>query len=69
MIKEEVKVPAFNKTSILLTRSHGDTKGTPECSYCQGKRQTYMGEEKDLKYHNTGFTSNKFKVSDYEHLL
>ena len=70
--EEEVKEPpqpAFDKTSILLTRSHSDSNGSPECSYCGGKRNTYNGEEKDLKYHKTGFTTNKFKVSDYEVLL
>ena len=52
-----------------MTRSHGDSKGSPECSYCKGKRNTYNGEEKDLEYHKLGFTTNKFKVSDYEILL
>ena len=61
--------PAFDKTCILMTRSHGDEKGSPECSYCKGKRNTFNGEEKDLKYHKLGFTTNKFKVSDYEVLL
>lgn len=28
-----------------------------------------MGEEKDLKYHKVGFTSNRMRVEDYETLL
>ena len=67
--KPEPIQPAFDKTSILLTRSHSDEKGTAECSYCGGKRNTYSGPEQDLKYHKLGFTTNKFKVSDYEVLL
>lgn len=54
----------------MLTRSHADTKGSPECSYCSGKRKTYTGEEEtDLKYYKTGMTTNKLKISDYEILL
>ena len=67
--KKEPVQPAFDKTSILLTKSHGDSKGSPECSYCHGKRDTYNGEEKDLKYHKTGFSTNKLKIEDYEVLL
>ena len=59
-----------DKTSILLTRSHDDAKGSEDCSYCHGKRTLYSGEEeKDLKYHKLGFTTNKFRVNDYELLL
>lgn len=58
-----------NRTSILLTKSHDDSQGTAECSYCQGKRNTFTGEEKDLKYYKTGFTTNKLRADDYEILL
>ena len=65
----EAPQPAFDRTSILLTRSHSDKQGSPECSYCKGKRQTYKGQETDQKYYKVGFTTNKLKVSDYEILL
>jgi len=65
-----VRELAFDgKTSILLTRSHGDEKGSPECSYCGGKRKTFMGDQTDLKYHKTALTTNKMRVCDYEILL
>ena len=70
--KQEKQMPIIvtDKTSVLLTRSHDDAKGSEDCSYCHGKRTLYSGEEeKDLKYHKLGFTTNKFKVSDYETLL
>ena len=57
-------------TSILLSRSHHDINGTPECSYCGGKRKLFDGtEETGLLSHKLGFTTSKLKVSDYEFLL
>ena len=70
--KKEAELPMIvrDATSVLLTRSHDDSNGSDECSYCFGKRQLFSGEEETgLKYHKLGFTTNKFKVSDYEQLL
>ena len=69
---EEAAMPTIvtDKTSILLTRSHDDSKGSEDCSYCHGKRTLYSGEEETgLKYHKLGFTTNKFRVNDYETCL
>lgn len=46
-----------------------DSKGTPECSYCNGKRDTFIGEQKDLEYYKIGFTSTKLRIDDYEQLI
>ena len=41
-----------------------------ECSYCYGKRHTYLGEvEEGVPYHKLGFSSSKFRYDDYEALL
>ena len=66
---EPQKEEPVNRTSILLTRSHDDSKGSKECSYCGGKRDTYTGEQKDLEYFKLGFTCNKLRSDDYEMLL
>ena len=61
---------SFNKTGILLGRSHTDETGTPDCSYCSGRRKLFDGtEETGLLGHKLGFTTNKLKISDYEMLL
>jgi len=54
----------------LLNRSHNDENGTPECSYCGGKRKLFDGsEEAGLLNHKLGFSTNKLKIEDYEVLL
>ena len=41
-----------------------------DCSYCKGKRTTYIGDiEEGITYHKVGFTSTKFRYDDYETLL
>ena len=53
-----------------MSRMHDSDKGYPECSYCNGKRQTYLGnEEEGINYHKVGFSSSKFRYEDYECLL
>ena len=73
-IKPPTKV--FNKTSILLARSHDDKSEEGECSYCNGKRlvdDPVTGEkgleETNVMYHKLGFTSTKLKADDLEHFL
>jgi hypothetical protein len=81
-MQEEVVVPIepptqiFNRTSILLSRSHDDKSEEGECSYCDGKR--YVDdpetdekgiEETDLKYHKLGFSTTKLSVHDLERCL
>jgi len=66
----------FDKTSVLLTRSHDDTTEEGECSYCNEKRlvdDPDTGEkgieETGVKYHKLGFTTTKMRVDDLEHCL
>ena len=79
---KEVRVPIirplkiYNKTSILLARSHDDKSEETECSYCNGKRlvdDPMTGEkgleEANVTYHKLGFTSTKLKADDLEHFL
>ena len=79
---KEVSVPiirptkVYNKTSILLARSHDDKSEEGECSYCNGKRvvdDPITGEtgieETNVMYHKLGFTSTKLKADDLEHFL
>jgi arginyl-tRNA--protein-N-Asp/Glu arginylyltransferase len=48
---------------------HDDSRPTPECSYCNGKRQTFLGEETDLPYYKVGFSTTKLRVDDYEKMI
>ena len=58
------------KSTVLMARMHDSEKGHPECSYCNGKRNTYLGEiEEGCNYHKLGFSSSKFLWQDYELLL
>jgi hypothetical protein len=63
----------FDKTSVLLTRSHDDSSSEGECSYCNGVRivdDPETGEkdikETDCKYHKLGFTSTKMTSRDLQ---
>ncbi len=58
-----------NKSTIFLNRTHDSSNGAKECSYCNGKRETFNGlEEGNLNY-KSGFSSTKMRVDDYESLL
>jgi arginyl-tRNA--protein-N-Asp/Glu arginylyltransferase len=66
----------FDKTSILLVRSHDDKGEEGECSYCNEKRcvdDPETGEkgieETGVKYHKFGFTTTKMRVDDLETCL
>ena len=66
----------YNRTSVLLARSHDDKDEEGECSYCDGKRLVdnfETGEkdlqETDIKYHKLGFTCTKLTTNDLEHFL
>ena len=53
-----------------MARMHDSEKGYDECSYCHGKRTTYLGEvEEGNMYHKLGFTSSKFRYDDMEAIL
>lgn len=66
----------FNKTSVLLVRSHDDASYEGECSYCKGIRivdDPDTGEkgikEEDVKYCKLGFSTTKMRVDDLEACL
>ena len=53
-----------------MARMHDSSKGYSDCSYCKGKRMTYMDtEEEGCQQHKLGFSSSKFRWDDYELLL
>lgn len=66
----------FDKSSVLLARSHDDSSEEGECSYCNGERvvdDPETGEknikESDCKYHKLGFTSTKLTTRDLQYCL
>ena len=72
MVESTLNTPTrivYNKTSGLLYRIHSDKNRQGECSYCNGKRETFDGTEEELGYYKTGFSTSKFRVDDYEDLL
>ena len=74
--KPKAKPMIFDRTSVLLARSHDDKNYEDECSYCEGKRIVDDPEtgEKDIleegnKYRKLGFTTTKMRADDLEHCL
>ena len=54
-----------NKTSIGVTSLHNDSIKQENCEYCKAKR---LGAE-GLTFQNSGFTSGKMRIDDFERLL
>ncbi|CDW91315.1 arginyl-trna--protein transferase 1 [Stylonychia lemnae] len=67
-IMEKQKIIS-NQSSIMLTRSHDSSQGSGDCSYCNGKRETFQGLQEGLKSHKSGFGSTKMRCDDFEELL
>lgn len=66
----------FDKTSVMLSRSHDDSSEEGECSYCNGIRivnDPETGEqnikEENLKYHKLGFSCTKLTTKDLQWFL